>query len=425
MSVQNHKSEIEYLLDQIRRKFLIRNFQITLLVLTVFFVYFSFFQKLSQHLLNVFVLILVYLSGYIFYYYKKISTKFVSRGVLTGIYLVAIRTFFVSGGVKAPIVFWIPVFVFFTLLFLSRKEAIYWFIIGVLTVSIAFIFQITGYDFPQLQNEELRHTLHYVHFMLLMVYSISLSVLGFKIFTTYEEEKTNYVEKYHHENRLVAIGEMAAGVAHEINNPLSISSGYLRSLSRYVEKKSYSDEKIEYYLDKIKQANLRIQNIVKFTGQLSRKNDEDQSKQVNLIEVVEEVVELTKKHFLTEFGVEIEMNLPDGELYAKGNKTKYFQILINLFNNAKDALVDSKTKKISVDLFIEKNKKIILVSDSGPGIRPELVEQLFNPFFTTKAPGKGTGLGLSIVHRLVEDMNGVITIESKVGQGTSFRIELS
>lgn len=425
MSIKGHYSEIETILDGIRRKFLIRNFQITLLVLAIFLIYFNFFQKLYEHSLNVIFLFIIYFFGYALYHFKKISTKFVSRGILLGVYLVVLRTFFVSGGLKAPIIFWIPVFGFFTLLFLSRKEAVYWFAVGVLTVSIAFGLQINGYDFPQLQDEGLRHTLHYLHFMLLMVYSISLSILGYKVFTTYEEEKLNYIEKNHHENRLVAIGEMAAGVAHEINNPLSISSGYVRSLSRYADKNNISDEKIDYYLEKIKQANLRIQNIVKFTGQLSRKTDRDQLKQVDLVEVINEVVELTKKHFLTEFGVEIEMELPEATINVNGNKTKYFQILINLFNNAKDALLESKTKKISIKLFVENNKKIIQVSDTGPGMNQEVVEQLFNPFFTTKAPGKGTGLGLSIVHRLVEDMNGEIIVESEPGIGSTFRILLT
>ncbi len=216
--------------------------------------------------------------------------------------------------------------------------------------------------------------------------------------------------------KLALAGEIAAGITHEIRNPLTVIHGYVQLLEKKCPKESGSEEIFKLILEEIKRTNQIITDFLRFS-----RPDTPKKEYVQLNEVLETVSSLISGEGMRK-DVDIcfypTLDIPP--LYLDRNQ--FIQVFLNLFNNAVQAMPNGGT--LSVSTLWDKNKKtaIIHINDSGTGISPEVMEKLFTPFFTTKE--SGTGLGLGICQNIILAHKGVIGVESVLGQGTRFTIEL-
>lgn len=224
--------------------------------------------------------------------------------------------------------------------------------------------------------------------------------------------------------KLAALGEMVAGVAHEINNPLTVILGSSKILKRKMDPLKPDLELINQTFLKIDEMTLRISKIIKSMQRMSRISGVDDNESADLSLVIDDVLNISQDRLHTSH-IKITIDGFDKSVMAKANFTNFSQIIINLLNNSIDALVDSKQLdgEIRIQLKEQEDDYIILVSDNGPGISPEIVEKIYNPFFTTKDIGKGTGLGLAISKNLITKMGGTLELLDS-DQGTCFEIKL-
>ncbi len=224
-------------------------------------------------------------------------------------------------------------------------------------------------------------------------------------------------------NRLASLGEMAAGIAHEINNPVAImveEAGWISDLLDEEEfEESENLEEFRTSLGQIKKQGLRCRDIThKLLSFARRSESKRQIIQTNAM--VEEVVGLFShqaKYSNVRIVAEYGENLP----YIHASQTEIQQVLFNLINNALDAL-KVNGGKIVIKTGCEENMNLIEVIDNGPGISQANLTKIFDPFFTTKPVGKGTGLGLSICYGILDNIGGRICVSSMVGIGTTFKV---
>ncbi len=226
--------------------------------------------------------------------------------------------------------------------------------------------------------------------------------------------------------KLASIGELAAGIAHEINNPVAImveEAGWIEDLLE--DEVLKETENLAEFKRALKQINTQGKRCKEITHKLlsfARKTDSTIN-DVEVNEAIREMVSLTAQ-MARYNNVIIETKLEDKLPFVRISPSELQQVMLNLINNAIDAMEKTggtltiETQKSR----IEQNHIAISIEDTGPGIPKENLDRIFNPFFTTKAVGKGTGLGLSICYGLVQKMGGKIEVSSQVGVGTQFRI---
>ena len=227
-----------------------------------------------------------------------------------------------------------------------------------------------------------------------------------------------------HSARLVSMGRMAAGVAHEINNPLA-AIGELAGLmddlmdQEFVQanprgpKFKQNLAKIQSHVERARAVTHRL---LGFARRMEPKQDS-----VDLNEALEETCSFLEKEALFK-QVTIERDLDRGLPRIKTDRSQLQQVFLNLLNNALDAVKEGGHIRLSTRAaggYLE-----ALVADDGPGIPADLKERIFDPFFTTKGPGQGTGLGLSISHSIMQKLGGGLTFESQPGKGATFIVRL-
>jgi len=217
--------------------------------------------------------------------------------------------------------------------------------------------------------------------------------------------------------KLAGIGQLAAGVAHEMRNPLGVIATSLYYLKDIL---SPQDKNVKRHFEIMDAEIVRCQIIINNLLEFSRKSE----KEIELVDVnrlLKMSLSLLEKDLLVrDIRLIKEMsNIP--EILANMDEMK--QVFLNLILNATQSMPKGGKLKVKTSRA-GKEKITIRIEDTGAGIRKEDLSEIFNPFFTTKAPGEGTGLGLSLVHSVIESYHGTIQVESKEGEGTSFIIEL-
>jgi len=219
--------------------------------------------------------------------------------------------------------------------------------------------------------------------------------------------------------KLAAIGELAASVAHEVNNPLMVilgSAGILRRRSDMAA----ADEKLSV----IEAQAMRAGNIIRGLLDFARRR-ERRPENVSISNVIDRALGLVRDKLKAQ-DVEVVTLFEDAGAYVYGDRDELTQVFINLINNAADAMADGGRLSLSSEVCRHEDLTYlsIRVTDTGTGIDAETLAQIFDPFFTTKAEGKGTGLGLSLTLGIVKKHEGTIHAESAVGKGTSMVINL-
>ncbi len=239
---------------------------------------------------------------------------------------------------------------------------------------------------------------------------------------TKEKEYENQKVIAEHQARLASIGEMAAGVGHEINNPLAIIKGYINTLRIKSEKGALDDQGLDTYLGKIDIAANRIGKIVKGLRTFSR-SESDQIHPINPIDAIEESFNMIEEIYQHQgVQVSIDNNVENPDLQILGDRNRFQQIIVNLISNAKDAIQDQKEKLIKIRTEENSEYFVLEIEDNGKGIPDSIKKRIFDPFFTTKGINKGTGIGLALVHNFVTEMKGELDLVSEVGKGTRFKI---
>ncbi|OIS94384.1 ATP-binding protein [Brucella cytisi] len=221
-----------------------------------------------------------------------------------------------------------------------------------------------------------------------------------------------------HANRLAIMGQVAAGVAHEINQPVATIRAYADNAKTFIERKRLSDATEN--LSEIAALTDRIGTITGDLKALARKG-RTPSEPTSLSQVISGALVLLRSRFSGRMD-QLDIALPPPELQVIGHSIRLEQVFINLFQNALEAIdLKQNDGKIDVRTHVDRDKVVILVSDNGPGMPQHIRDNLFSPFNTSKE--KGLGLGLVIVKEIVTDYGGAISADSNAA-GTSFRIEL-
>lgn len=231
-----------------------------------------------------------------------------------------------------------------------------------------------------------------------------------------EQDKLKLHDQLRHADRLATVGMLAAGVAHELNEPLGNILGFAQLAKKCPEMPDLARQDVE----KIEKASLHareiIQKLLVFSGQVQAERN-----RVNLNEVVEDSLYFFKAR-CSKQGIELICNLCDNPPDIFANAVQLNQVLVNLVVNALQSM--SGAGRITVETQACGHKACLVVEDTGPGITEDVLDKIFVPFFTTKDVGQGTGLGLPVVHGIVTSYGGSINVESETGKGTRFEIEI-
>jgi two-component system NtrC family sensor kinase len=218
--------------------------------------------------------------------------------------------------------------------------------------------------------------------------------------------------------KLSAMGELISGVAHEINNPLTGIMGYSQLLLE-----SISDPAFRERIERINHEALRCKRIVQNLLGFSRTH-RPQKQETDMNKVIRSVIEL-REYQIRSDGIELVMLFDGLPPRVMGDFHQLQQVILNILNNAHQAIVSSGTgRKIETRASVDMRagRVCVTVSDDGPGIPEENLPRIFDPFFTTKE--HGTGLGLAISYGIVEQHGGTISVESCVGKGSTFTVQL-
>jgi two-component system NtrC family sensor kinase len=215
--------------------------------------------------------------------------------------------------------------------------------------------------------------------------------------------------------KLASIGLLSAGVAHEINTPLTGISSYIQMLQ-----KKLTDTHYAQILEKVETQTDRVARIIKNLLTFARSPSDASFQRVDLKQNIEEILSLID-YKLKNMNIRLELDLrPVPPLYAQGERLQ--QVFINIILNALDAMPQGGV--LGIGLSAEGRAAVVRITDTGTGIKPEHISHIFDPFFTTKGVGKGTGLGLSISYAIIKEHEGHIQVRSDVGRGSTFTITL-
>jgi signal transduction histidine kinase len=244
------------------------------------------------------------------------------------------------------------------------------------------------------------------------------ATLGYVIAAKDVSEVKKLESRMQQSEKLSAVGQLAAGVAHEINNPLGVILGFAQGMARQTK----AGDPLELPIKSIEREALRCKSLVQDLLTFARTSQTDRSG-MDLNQTITQALSLVQTQ--VKIGqVELKVELADGMPMILGNKNQVQQVILNLAKNALDAMPAGGTLEIKTELIESAPQSWVCleVSDTGTGIPAPLLARIFEPFFTTKPVGQGTGLGLSLVSEIVKKHSGEIDVESAPGRSV-FRVK--
>ncbi|MFC1556502.1 ATP-binding protein [candidate division KSB1 bacterium] len=260
--------------------------------------------------------------------------------------------------------------------------------------------------------------------LILILIIFSVVVIRAKRLVKIEREKDIVRLQLKHAAKLVSIGELAAGIAHEINNPLAIiasETGLMNDLMNPEFNENTTMKDLVPCIENIREAVFRCRDITSNLLSFVRKNDVHIKKH-NIHTLIDEVLGGFVEHEMLVSNIRIMKSYckSNPELYTDANQLK--QVLLNIINNAADAITPPGKIIIATSVFSESFS--VSITDTGKGITQEEIDKIFMPFYSTKEVGKGTGLGLSVSYSIIKNLGGKIEVESILGKGSKFTIVL-
>ena len=222
-------------------------------------------------------------------------------------------------------------------------------------------------------------------------------------------------------SKMAAMGNLSAGIAHELNQPLTVIGGFARRIQKRTDSRV---EDVAEYLDIIVRESARMSDIIGNIRQFGRQ-DSLSMESVSLVQPMNLALQLVEAQ-CRDLGIKIEVELTDDDVTVRGDSRRLQQVWLNLLTNARDAVRALPEESRWVRLVVSRRGDRVLgrVEDGGPGVAPEVRSQLFDPFFTTKDPDKGMGLGLSIAFSLVSAHKGVLRYDEGHGSWHGFEMSL-
>jgi C4-dicarboxylate-specific signal transduction histidine kinase len=190
--------------------------------------------------------------------------------------------------------------------------------------------------------------------------------------------------------KMASLGEMAGGIAHEINNPLMIISGYAENLAAVIRKEHLNEERALAFYERIQKATDRIRKIISGLQNLSRDVTDDECHEITLGALIRDALSLCETRF-SHNGIALRVKLPEPDITLCCNAGQIWQVLINLLNNAYDAIEHKDEPWVEIRVEDLADCARIRIFDCGTGIPPAALQRIFDPFFTTKDVGKGKG----------------------------------
>lgn len=231
-----------------------------------------------------------------------------------------------------------------------------------------------------------------------------------------------------HSERMAGIGELATGMAHEINQPLNTISLSIDNIIFSMNNKTLTDQYLKSKINKVFDNISRIKNIIDHVRTFSRDHEDFGKSEFDINESINTSITMISEQ-MNHKGITLEFKNSEKLPLLKGTTHRFEQVMLNLLFNAKDALEEKRQKlgkdfKKKIEIITRKlnNQIIVEVKDNGIGIPSEVIDKILLPFYTTKAPGDGTGLGLSISYGIIKELDGEIEIQSEVLKGTTIRI---
>jgi C4-dicarboxylate-specific signal transduction histidine kinase len=239
-----------------------------------------------------------------------------------------------------------------------------------------------------------------------------------------EQELREKQEQLVQAGKLATLGELTTGVAHELNNPLNNIGLFIGNAIDLIEL-GVVDADPDQILHELNSA---MQQVRKATEIISHLRTFGRAASVSyesvaIAQVMERALSLMAEQLRLR-QIEVQVHFPADEVIVMGNAIQLEQVFINLLTNARDALIGVPRKVISITCEVHADVAELQVRDTGPGIPPGLEQRIFDPFFTTKEVGAGTGLGLSITYGIIKDHRGIISVDSRPGEGALFVIHL-
>lgn len=225
-----------------------------------------------------------------------------------------------------------------------------------------------------------------------------------------------------HASKMASLGEMAAGIAHEINNPLSVIQALSWKLREDIESNEISTESLKKTLHEIENTVKKIAGIISGMRAFTRSGENDSFVRQSIKKIIDETLIYCKARF-NNSQVSLDISISNPEIEINCRPIQIGQIILNLLNNSFDAILNSSEKWIKLQVDEQADTITIRVTDSGKGISKEIAEKVMLPFFTTKDPGKGTGLGLSISSNIAKAHGGKVQLDP-TSTNTSFVITL-
>lgn len=231
-----------------------------------------------------------------------------------------------------------------------------------------------------------------------------------------QDQQRQLQEQLRHADRLATIGQLAAGVAHELNEPLGSILGFAQLARRGIDDPTQAARDIE----KIESASLHAREVVKKLLVFARQTPQ-QKAAVNLSQVVEEGLYFLESR-CAKAGIKLIKSLANDLPDITADKSQLYQVLVNLVVNAIQAMPEGGT--IAIKTSRQDRSILLSVSDTGVGIEEDILDKIFVPFFTTKDIDEGTGLGLAVVHGIVTAHKGAVSVTSTLGEGTKFTVSI-
>jgi len=256
-------------------------------------------------------------------------------------------------------------------------------------------------------------------------------------------KEKNYEQQLQQADKLASIGQLVSGIGHEINNPNQFIRGNIKIIQQAFDdmlpiideyhathpdlkiarlKYDFFRQHIMILVNDMAHGSARIKGIVEGLKSFARKDEGELIDKVEINTIIDAAARLV--HNEVHKTSDIKLNLTPGLPTFTGNVQKIEQVMINLVINASQAMPKDRRGKITVTTALEDSNIIITVNDNGKGMGERTLKQIFDPFFTTRRARGGTGLGLPIVHRIIEEHNGMISVNSKLDGGTTFLITM-
>ncbi|MDG5491184.1 sensor histidine kinase [Psychroserpens sp. SPM9] len=275
--------------------------------------------------------------------------------------------------------------------------------------------KIKGELIAELNNTD-SHDINFLKEEQLLLDNVALKVGSLMERIEIQKNETSLKRQMEHADRLGILGEITAGIAHELNTPLANILGFAELLKSDVE----ANDKLSSDVDKIISNAIFSREVVKklmfFACEMPQ-----EMKQINLVPQIKSAIHLLDATFKKE-GLKYSIKIEAEELWLKADPIQITQIIFNLLINA--IYFSPKDGLITVEAYKRKTDVVLKISDEGQGFKPEDLDKIFQPFFTTKPTGDGSGLGLSVVHGIVTSHKGTITAKNNTKKGAIFTITL-